>query len=260
MIRQCGTVEIKSASEIALMRQAGLLLHSVMAEVREKVRPGATTYELDQLAQRLIEKAKARPAFLGYRGFPATLCTSIDDEVVHGIPSKKRRLEEGNIVSIDCGLIQHGFYADMARTMPVGEIDPGLAELLTTTESALNRAIDTMREGKRLGDLGRTVENLAADKGYSVVREYTGHGIGRQMHEPPQVPNYFDSAINMRFQAGMVMAIEPMINQGGWRCKVLPDKWTVVTADGSASAHFEDTIAVTDGEPLILTRPEGKLT
>ena len=241
------------------MRQAGLLLSEIMAEVCGKVRPGVTTYELDQLAQQLIEKRKARPAFLGYRGFPGTLCTSIDEEVVHGIPSKNRSLVEGSILSIDCGLVYYGYYADMARTVAVGRLDPAKSNLLETTRLALDRAIDTMREGKRLGDLGKAVQELAESSGYGVVREYTGHGIGRQMHEPPQVPNYFDPSSNMRFQAGMAFAIEPMINMGTWKCRVQDDQWTVVTADGLPSAHFEDTIIVTKDEPFILTRDEGKL-
>ena len=236
------------------MRRAGRLLNSVLEEVCQNVQPGVTTLQLDDLARRLIEKVKAQPAFLGYDGFPATLCTSIDEEVVHGIPSAKRLLEEGNIISIDCGLIIDGFYADMARTMPVGEISTRKRELVETTRQALDAAIDTMRIGKRLGDLGRTVEDLAKARGFSVVRQYTGHGIGRRLHEPPQVLNYFDPANNMRFQAGMVFAIEPMINMGGWECGKKADNWTVVAKDGQPSAHFEDTIAVTDGDPLILTR------
>lgn len=252
-------VEIKDKQAVESMRRSALILQDVMGEVGSRVKPGVTTKELDRLAQKMIEQEKATPAFLGYRGFPATLCTSINEEVVHGIPSDKRRLEEGDIVSIDCGLVLNGYYADMARTFAVGTIGEELQKLLDTTWESLNRAIETMRVGKRLGDLGRAVDTFASGLGYGVVRQYTGHGIGRQMHESPQVPNYFDPANNMRFQPGMVLAIEPMINLGDWRCRELGDGWTVVTEDGKPSAHFEDTIAVTEDEPFILTRKEGKL-
>ena len=249
----------KKPEDFAKMEIAGQCVAAMHRVVREAAGPGVTTRDLDAVAAEVVRERGCRPSFLGYHGFPATICASPNSAIVHGIPDGYT-LRNGDIISIDAGAIYEGWHGDAAFTMAIGDVPDEVHRLLDVTEEALWNGMRQFRSGNRLGDIGHAIEATAEPFGYGVVREYIGHGIGRQMHEPPQVPNYFDSAINMRFQAGMVMAIEPMINQGGWRCKVLPDKWTVVTADGSASAHFEDTIAVTDGEPLILTRPEGKLT
>ncbi|MBN1515963.1 type I methionyl aminopeptidase [Candidatus Sumerlaeota bacterium] len=237
------------------MRRNGRLLFEVMQEVCAAVKPGVTTKELDTLAQRRIEDKGARPAFLGLYGFPATLCVSVNEQVVHGIPSPDCALEEGSIVSIDCGLELDGYMSDMARTMPVGRIRPELQRLLDVTRECLELAIQTMRVGMRLGDLGRAVQEHAEGNGFGVVRRYSGHGIGRLMHEAPEVFNFFDPQNNKRFQNGWVLAVEPMINMGVAETVELPDGWTVVTKDRLPSAHFEDTVAIVDGGPVILTRP-----
>ncbi len=245
-------IEIKSPADIQKMRVAGKLLREVFNEVSSMVAPGVTTADLDRKARSLIESAGARPAFLGYHGFPATLCTSVNEEVVHGIPSN-RKLLDGDIVSVDCGLVLDGFYSDTATTFAVGEISAEARKLLKITEQSLYKAIEKMTVGTRIGTVSHAVQDYAEAEGYGVVREYTGHGIGRSMHEPPQVPNFGHPDTGFRLQAGLVIAIEPMINIGSWHTETLEDEWTVVTADGSLSAHFEHTIAVTEDGPFILT-------
>lgn len=249
---QSSRIEIKSPKEIDLMRAAGKLLRAVFSELEKAVQPGVTTGELDQLARKLIEEAGAIPAFLGYQGYPATLCTSVNEEIVHGIPGK-RQLREGDIVAIDCGLILGGFYADCAYTYPVGKVAPLAARLIEVTRRALEAGISEMRPANRLGTLSAAIQKVVEDAGFSVVREYTGHGIGRALHEPPQVLNFGTPGTGLRLRAGMVFAIEPMVNVGTWKTRVLDDDWTVVTADGSLSAHFEHTVAVTENGPLVLT-------
>ena len=245
-------IDLKSHAEIEHMRAAGVLLRQVMAEVTNRVGPGITTAELDHVARKLIRDGGGRPAFLGYRGYPATLCTSINEQVVHGIPSS-RELLDGDIVSIDCGLILHGFYSDMAATRGVGIISTEAEQLMRVTRESLEIGIAHMRPGNRLGDLSSAIQTHVESNGFSVVREYTGHGIGREMHEPPQVPNIGEPDKGTRMKPGLVLAIEPMVNVGTWKTRVLDDNWTVVTADGSLSAHFEHTIAVTEEGPFILT-------
>ncbi len=245
-------IELKSREEIDKMRAAGKLLRQVFNEVAVMVAPGVTTADLDRKARALIEGAGARPAFLGYNGFPATLCTSVNEEVVHGIPSE-RELLDGDIVSVDCGLVLGGWYADTATTFGVGEISAKAKKLLQVTEESLYKAIEEMTVGTRIGTVSHAVEKHVEAHGFSIVREYTGHGIGRAMHESPQVPNFGRPDTGFRLQAGLVLAVEPMVNIGTWRTETLEDGWTVITADDSLSAHFEHTIAVTEDGPVILT-------
>ena len=236
------------------MRQAGRIVAEVLAALQERVRPGINTAELDELAYQIITKHKAIPSFKGYRGFPASLCASINEEVVHGIPNKKRYLEEGDIVSFDVGAIYQGYHGDAAVTVGVGEITEAAKELLAVTAGALAAGIAQSRAGNRTGDVSWAIQDYAESRGYSVVREYTGHGIGLQMHEDPQIPNYGQRKRGILLKPGMTFALEPMVNVGDWHTRVLADNWTVVTRDGKLSAHFEHTIAVTEGEPEILTR------
>ncbi|MCG0238184.1 MAG: type I methionyl aminopeptidase [Firmicutes bacterium] len=245
---------LKSAREIAVMREAGRIAAQVHEELRKAIRPGITTRELDALAERLIRQAGAIPTFKGYRGYPASICTSVNDEVVHGIPGD-RVLREGDIVAIDLGVTYKGYVGDCAYTWPVGQVSPEVERLLQVTREALERAIAECRPGKRLGDIGYAVQSYVESHGFSVVREYCGHGIGANMHEDPQVPNYGRPGTGLVLRPGMVLAIEPMVNTGTWMTRVLPDQWTVVTADGGYSAHFEHTVAITDQGPEILTLP-----
>ena len=235
------------------MRLAGELLRDVMQQVVAAVEVGISTADLDRIARSLIEKAHAVPAFLGYHGFPATLCTSINDQVVHGIPSPASRLRSGDIVSIDCGLVLEGYYSDMAITVPVGEVSPEAQRLLQVTRESLEQGICEMTADNRIGTVSAAIQKHVEAAGFAVVREYTGHGIGRAMHEPPQVPNFGVADTGLRLKPGIVLAIEPMVNVGTWKTRTLDDEWTVVTADGSLSAHFEHTIAVTESGPVVLT-------
>lgn len=236
------------------MREAGLVVAETLNVLREMVRPGVSTAELDSAAYDVITKRKAIPAFKGYHGFPASICASLNSEVVHGIPSKKRLLKEGDIISIDVGAILNGFVGDAAVTLPVGQVPDTAKRLLEATEGALMAGIEQVRSGNYLDDISGAVQDYAEERGFSVVREYVGHGIGRQMHEDPQIPNYRQGKRGPQLKPGMALAIEPMVNQGTWQTRTLKDKWTVVTQDGKLSAHFEHTVAVTEGEPDILTR------
>jgi methionyl aminopeptidase len=250
---------IKSDEEIAIMREAGRITAKVLQILGTQVRPGIRTEELDIIAEKETRKLGAKPSFKGYHGYPASLCVSVNDEIVHGIPDR-RFLNEGDIVSLDFGVIYKGFQGDSARTFGVGRISTEAKRLIDTTEGALKAGIVVARAGARLGDISAAIEEYAESRGYSVVREYTGHGIGKQMHEDPQIPNTTKSVLGLmrgvgpELKKGMVLAIEPMVNIGGWETKVNnKNHWTVSTLDGSLSAHFEDTVAITDGEPEVLT-------
>lgn len=247
-------VVLKSASEIEKMRRAGRVVREVLELARSLAKPGATTMDLEKAAEARIRELGAKAAFKGYHGFPAVLCTSINSEVVHGIPSVKRVLKEGDIVSVDCGAVIDGYFGDAAITVPVGaRLDPVTEKLLRVTESSLQAGIAEVRPGARLGDIGAAVQKVVEDAGFSVVVDFVGHGIGTNMHEDPQVPNFGERGQGMRLKAGMVLAIEPMVNAGGPEVKVLADGWTAVTTDGSMSAHFEHTVAVLQEGARILT-------
>jgi len=245
----------KSSAELEKMHRAGLIVWGALEKMRSMVRSGDSTKELDVFAEEYTAEHRARPAFKGYRGYPGSVCTSINQEVVHGIPSPSRRLREGDILSMDFGVELEGYFADAALTVPVGKIAPGREKLLQVTRESLEHAIEKVRPGNRLGDISAAVQEWVEKNGYSVVREFVGHGIGTRMHEDPQLPNYGPPGQGARLQEGMVLAIEPMVNTGGPAVKVLDDEWTAVTADGSDSAHFEHTVAVTAKGPWILTRP-----
>ncbi len=253
-------IVLKSKAEIVLMREAGRIVARVHEALREMIRPGVTTAELNVKADQIIRAHGAIPAFLGYphtgkNDFPASICTSINEEIVHGIPSRKRWLEPGDIIGIDVGAVYRGWVGDSAWTYAVGAVDDECRRLMETTEGALWAGIRQARVGKRLADISEAIETGVKQRGFAVVREYTGHGVGRKMHEEPQVLNYVPDkgGRGPRLQVGMTFALEPMVNAGTWRTRTLADGWTVVTADGKRSAHFEHTLAVTDGEPEILT-------
>jgi methionyl aminopeptidase len=248
-------IHLKSDEEIERIADAGAIIAELYRIIPDEVRPGRTTRDLDRFAERFIrDHDGAIPAFKGLYGFPATLCTSVNHEVVHGIPSERRRLVEGDVVSIDCGVKLNGFYADAAVTLPVGEIDPEIERLLEVTQAALANAIAEARTGNRLGDVGAAVQEVAERAGYGIVRDLVGHGIGREPHEEPQVPNYGRRGKGMKLETGLVLAIEPMLNAGTANVRTLPDRWTVVTADRKVSAHFEHTVAVGPGHARILTQ------
>jgi methionyl aminopeptidase len=245
---------IKSEAEIEKMRVSGIALRKVHEAVKSAVRVGATTMDLERAAAAKVEELGVKAAFLGYHGYPAVLCTSVNNEVIHGIPNDKRVLHEGDVVSVDCGVIVDGYYSDAAVTHPIGKISPAVEKLLRVTEASLYAAIDRALVGGRLFDISHAVQEICEAEGYGVVREFVGHGIGKSMHEDPQVPNYGDAGKGPRLKAGMVLAIEPMINIGSAEVKVLEDGWTAITVDGSVSAHFEHTVAITKNGPVILTR------
>jgi len=253
------SIIIKSDKEIATMREAGRIVAEVLRILSERVKPGMKTKELDILAERELKRLGAKPSFKGYRGFPANLCVSVNDEIVHGIPGD-RVLNDGDIVSLDFGAIYNGFQGDAAVTVAVGNASPEARRLIDTTRAALETGIAAARAGATLGDVSAAIQQHAESRGYSVVREYTGHGIGREMHEDPQIPNCTEPPYGLKpgagpmLKKGMTLAIEPMLNVGDWRTKVAEDHWTVSTADGSLSAHFEHTIAINDNEPEVLTR------
>ncbi|MBI4733231.1 MAG: type I methionyl aminopeptidase [Rubrobacteridae bacterium] len=242
----------KSRDEIANMRQAGRIVAKVLEVIEEKIKPGVELAELDRLAESTIRKSGARPAFKGYKGFPATICASRNETVVHGIPGKQRLLE-GDIISIDVGAEFKGYYGDMAATYPVGEISDSAKRLIEVTRNSLLKGIEKCREGYFLYDISNAVQTEAEAAGFSVVRDFVGHGIGREMHEEPQIPNYGAAGRGPKLKSGMVLAIEPMVNVGDYRVEILDDNWTVVTIDKSLSAHFEHTVAITDDGPEILT-------
>jgi len=243
----------RSAAELERMRDAGRLVGEVLTELAAHVEPGITTADLDAMAEKRIAQAGASAAFKGYHGYPATICSSLNDEVIHGIPSGRRVLREGDIISIDVGVSLGGYFGDSAVTLPVGQVSEDAARLLRVTEEALGKAIECVRPGRRISDVGHAVQQHVEAHGFSVVREFVGHGIGQRMHEEPQVPNYGEPGHGPRLAEGMVLAIEPMVNAGKPAVRVLADGWTAVTRDGSLSAHFEHTVAVTAGEPWILT-------
>ena len=249
-------ITLKSARELALMREAGRIVAQVLAEIRTAVEPGITTADLEAIADRIIvQEHGAIPSFKGYRGFPGMVCASLNEEIVHGIPGQ-RLLSQGDIVSVDVGVIYEGYHGDAATTVAVGEVDAESQQLLEVTAESLRIGIEAARPGNWTWDISKAIQNYVESQGYSVVREYTGHGIGRQMHEDPQIPNYYEPRIGgrVRLRPGMTFALEPMVNVGGWRTRVLDDHWTVVTADGKRSAHFEHTVAVTKNGPEIMTR------
>ena len=246
------SIIIKSDQEIAAMRQAGRILAEVLEVLKRQVRPGIKTKELDIIAARELERLGAKPSFKGYRGFPANLCVSVNDEIVHGIPGEQV-LNQGDIVSLDFGAIFDGFQSDAAVTIGVGEIGSQAKQLLGTAQAALKAGITAAHLGGRLGDISAAIQNCAESRGYSVVREYTGHGIGREMHEEPQIPNFGQPGTGPVLTKGMTLALEPMVNVGDWHTRLGGNRWTVLTADGSLSAHFEHTIAITDTEPEVLT-------
>jgi methionyl aminopeptidase len=243
----------KSAAEIEKMRRSGRILRQVLDSVSAAVAPGVSTMDLERVAERKIRDLGAKPAFKGYYDYPCVLCTSINQEVVHGIPSEARRLSAGDIVSIDCGVVLEGYYSDSAVTVPVGEISPEVRRLVEVTEQSLERGIAAAQLGARVGDIGAAVQEFVEAAGFSVVREFVGHGIGTKLHEDPQVPNYGVRDHGLKLKEGMVIAIEPMVNAGGALVRVLDDKWTAVTQDGKPSAHFEHCVAITKDGPMILT-------
>ncbi len=247
-------IERKSAQEVARMREAGQVLVAAMRLCREMTKPGVSTLEIDAEVESLIRKAGAKPAFKGYRGFPATICASINEEVVHGIPAAHRRLKEADIVGLDLGAIVDGYYADAAITLPVGEVPPDVERLLDVTRTSLDLAIGQARAGKRLGDISAAVQRHVEVAGFGVVRAFVGHGIGRALHEDPQIPNFGEPGKGPVLRPGMVLAIEPMVTMGHWGVRVLADRWTAVTEDGSLAAHFEHTVAITESEPEVLTQ------
>jgi methionyl aminopeptidase len=251
-------IELKSAREISLMRAGGHILADVVERLRETVRPGLSTLEIDEDVEAFIRGRGALPAFKGYRGFPATVCISINDEVVHGIPSAHRRIKEGDIVGLDLGCIVEGYYADCAFTLAIGDVPPKVQQLLDVTRESLDAAITECRAGRRLSDVSHAVQAHVERHGFSVVRAFVGHGIGRALHEDPQIPNFGDPGRGPQLRPGMVLAIEPMVTMGSWEVKVLDDGWTAVTRDGSLAAHFEHTVAVTEDDPEVLTSRTGR--
>jgi methionyl aminopeptidase len=248
-------VILRSAAELEKMHRSGLIVWDVLNGLRAMIRPGVSTMDLEKFAEQRSKELNARPAFKGYRGYPCVLCASINQEVVHGIPSVSRKLREGDIVSLDFGVEKDGYFGDAAVTVPVGAVEPKRETLLRVTREALDRAIDQMRPGKRLGDVSNAVQTWVEQNGFSVVREFVGHAIGTRMHEDLQLPNYGEAGRGPRLQEGIVLAIEPMVTAGGADVKVLEDHWTAVTVDDSPAAHFEHTVAVTSNGPWILTRP-----
>lgn len=245
-------IQLKSANEIAILRECNQIVVDILNTVKRHCRPGITTLELDRIAEDLTLKHKARAAFKGYNGFPATLCTSVNHQVVHGIPSRQV-LREGDIVSVDYGVFHRGFYGDAALTLPVGRISPATERLLQTTRESLMLGIDKAIPGNHLGDISAAIQTHAEGRGYSLVKEFSGHGIGRSLHEEPAVLNYVVNGRGIRLKPGLVLAIEPMVSLGTDKVRVLPDRWTVVTQDGKPSAHFEHSVAITENGPEILS-------
>ena len=246
-------IQLKNPDQIKIMKEAGRITGEALLVARDHVRPGISTYELDRLVRESIEKAGAKPSFLGYGGFPGSACVSINDEVIHGIPSKKRFLEEGDIVKVDVGAFYKGFHGDSARTIPVGRVSDEAQKLIDITRASFFAGIDQLKVGNRLGDVGAAIDGLVVANGFSTVKRYIGHGIGHELHESPDVPNYGTPGRGTRLCAGLVIAIEPMVNIGTETVRELPDGWTVKTADGSLSAHYENTVALTGDGIINLT-------
>lgn len=251
------TIELKSGKELGFMREAGAIVAATLHVLSQAAKAGVSTLELDKIAADELAKKKAKPAFLGYHGFPGSLCVSINQEVVHGIPSSKRKLNDGDIVGLDFGCIVGGFYGDAAVTVAVGKVPAATQKLIDVTRESLMMGVDQMRPGNRLGDVSAAVQKHVEANGFSVVRDFVGHGIGRALHEDPPVPNYGKAGAGMRLQPGLVLAIEPMVNAGSAEVLTLADGWTAVTKDGALSAHFEHTVAVTEKGPEILTIHHG---
>lgn len=250
-----GQVELKNKDEIALMRDAGRIVSEILDALQTAVAPGITTWDLDGIAEDLIFRKGAKPAFKGYLGFPCCLCASVNQEVIHGIPSKKKKLMEGDLIKLDFGVVYKGFYGDSARTVPVGVVSEEAKRLIETTRESLHQGIDAVQVGNRIGDIGYAVQTWVEKRGFSVVRDFVGHGIGKKLHEQPQVPNFGEPGTGMKLRSGLVLAIEPMVNAGTHQVEVLDDEWTAVTLDGRLSAHFEHTVLVSEEGPEILTRP-----
>lgn len=249
-------ISIKNSEQLALMREAGRITGEAILTARDHIREGVSTYYLDKVIREFIERCGARPTFLGYGGFPASACISINNEVIHGIPSKTRYLSEGDIVKIDVGATYKGFTGDSANTFGVGRISDEAQALIDVTKDSFYKGVAQARDGGRIGDIGAAIGEYAMSLGYGVVREYVGHGVGRELHEDPEVPNFGTRGRGPRLYSGMTLAIEPMITAGSYKVRVLDNDWTVVTVDGSLSAHYEHSVAITDGEPELLTKVE----
>jgi methionyl aminopeptidase len=245
---------LKSAWEIELLRKANAIVMEVLFSIKEEVKPGKVTLEFEELALKICEKRKVKPAFKGYRGYPYALCVSINEEIVHGMPREDRVLKEGDIVSFDFGVIYEGYVGDAAITVPVGKVSEEAERLMRVTGEALYRGIEKARFGNRIGDISHAIQSYVESFGFGVIREFVGHGVGRSLHEPPEVPNFGKPGRGPRIEIGMTLAIEPMVSAGDWRVKILEDGWTAVTRDGSLAAHFEHSIAVTPNGPEILSR------
>jgi methionyl aminopeptidase len=250
-------IGLKSRDDVARIREACLVVHDILQELARTVGPGMSTLEIDRLAEARTRERGGEPAFLGYHGYPASICVSVNEEVVHGIPSARRLLREGDIVGLDFGVVLNGFYGDSAVTVPIGAVSDEARRLIEVTRGALARAIDAARPDGRVGDLGAAVQAFVEARGFAVVRDFVGHGIGRRLHEAPQVPNFGTPGTGARLRPGMVLALEPMVNAGTFEVDTLDDGWTAVTVDGRLSAHFEHTVAVTENGPEILTLPPG---
>jgi methionyl aminopeptidase len=251
-----GNIVLKTADEILLMQEANQIVAETLALLQKTVEAGISTLELDQLAEQFCLSRKAHPAFKGYRGFPGSLCVSVNEEVVHGIPSRKKKLKDGDIVSIDFGVLYKGFYGDSAKTFPVGKVTVDVQRLLDTTRICLEKGIEQIIVGNRIGDISKAIQDYIEANGFSVVRQFVGHGIGNQLHEPPEIPNFYQGERTAKLMAGMVLAVEPMVNMGTHKVKVLRDGWTVITSDKKPSAHFEHSVAVTENGPLVLSALE----
>ncbi|MBR4770600.1 MAG: type I methionyl aminopeptidase [Clostridia bacterium] len=244
---------LKTAEQIRLMKEAGRITGEAILKARDMIRPGVSTWEVDRVIHDYIVKCGAKPSFLGYAGFPGSACVSVNSEVIHGIPSRKRILEEGDLVKVDVGALYRGYHGDSAKTFAVGRVSPEATRLIERTRECFYRGVAKAVAGNRIGDVGHAVQACAEEAGFSVVREYVGHGVGSHLHEEPDVPNYGTEGRGCRLYAGMTIAIEPMVNAGGAGVRVLPDGWTVVTSDGRLSAHYEHTVAITDDGPVLLT-------
>ncbi len=250
------SIVIKSGEEISIMYEANMVVSEILTRLEGIVEPGITTWELDKIAENLCLKRNARPAFKGYRGFPASLCVSVNEEVVHGIPSRKKKLKSGDIISLDFGTEYKGYYGDSAITLAVGKIRPEVTRLLQVTEESLDRGIEQAVAGNCVGNISEAIQNHIEESGFSIVRQFVGHGIGSSLHEGPEIPNFFQGKQTPRLLPGMVLAIEPMVNTGTHKVKVLKDGWTVITSDKKPSAHFEHSVAVTEKGPIILSQRE----